>query len=282
MSGGFRRLNDDHEILVNENSAFPQQQPITRQPQGGGSFHDKWRPILRNVFSHLHFDIGIIMFVLLYTSLIMLEMIINLDMLKVHHSSPVPRWLHLMGVSILAYFVVEVILRIYAFGYEILYEKFELFDITVVVTTFIFEMVFIQHEDALSTTGLIVLMRMWRVGNVINGLVKNVQNEKSCQVRTLQKEIESYRNTNLRLSEKNEKLEQKIRFYQSEMEKRGIAIEYEEAIGDIQAEQNEPRPQRESNPGSSSAATGRQTFVVETHSRLQLGDGHLSFRTTDE
>ena len=101
MSGGFRRLNDDHEILVNENSAFPQQQPMyaqyilfidlkisnlysiiffsTRQPQGGGSFHDKWRPILRNVFSHLHFDIGIIMFVLLYTSLIMLEMIINLD-----------------------------------------------------------------------------------------------------------------------------------------------------------------------------------------------------------
>merc|ERR1711953_296682 len=160
-----------------------------------------------------------------YISLIMLEMIINLDMLKVHHSSPVPRWLHLMSVSILAYFVVEVLLRVYAYGYEILYEKFELFDITVVLTTFIFEMIFIRHEDALSTTGLLILMRMWRIGNIINGLIKNVQNEKSRQIRTLQKEIESYRNTNLRLSEKNERLERKVRFYEMEMESRGISME---------------------------------------------------------
>ena len=51
-----------------------------------------------------------------------------------------------------------------------------------------------------------------------------MQNEKSRQIRTLQKEIESYRNSNLRLSEKNERLERKVRFYEMEMESRGISM----------------------------------------------------------
>ncbi|XP_063724953.1 voltage-gated hydrogen channel 1-like [Symsagittifera roscoffensis] len=272
MSAGFQRLNDDHEILVNENSGVPLSEPSstpTQRLQSGSTFHDRWRLVLRNLFSHLHFDIGIIMFVMLYTSLIMLEMIINLDMLKVHHSSPVPRWLHLMSLSILVYFVIEVILRIYAFGYEILYQKFELFDITVILTTFVFEMIFIQHEDAFSTTGLLILMRMWRFGNIINGLIKNVQNEKSRQIRTLQKEIESYRSTNTRLTEKNERLERKVRFYEMEMESRGISVEYE-TFEDLQADEVELR--------SPTSPVVKSPTIAEGQSSSRLGDGHLAFQ----
>ena len=91
------------------------------------------------------------------------------QMLNIHHHSPVPHWLHLMSVSILAYFVVEICLRIYAFGSSLLYARFELFDISLVLGVFVLELVFITHEDAYSSSGLLILLRLWRISNIING-----------------------------------------------------------------------------------------------------------------
>ena len=91
-------------------------------------------------------------------------------------------------------------------------------------------------------------------------------------MRTMQKEIDSYRNTNLRLTEKNERLERKVRFYEMELESRGISVEYE-TFEDLQAEGN-LGPSSPVGPKSSPRDSQPQTS--------NLGDGgHLSFQMQD-
>ena len=102
-----------------------------------------------------------------------------------------------------------------------------------------------------------------------SGLIKNVQNEKSRQIRTLQKEIESYRSTNTRLTEKNERLERKVRFYEMEMESRGISVEYE-TFEDLQADEVELR--------SPTSPVVKSPTIAEGQSSSRLGDGHLAFQ----
>lgn len=320
MSSGFHRLEDDHVVLVDEATSRPNSyfdgDDGTREGDGDGhnpstggtrpsglrgptvvpsstcdSINDIWRPWLQGVFNHMHFDIGIIMFVILYVFMVLLEMIVNLDMLNIHHTSPVPHWLHLMSVSILAYFVVEVCLRVYAFGSSLLYARFELFDITLVLGVFLLELIFITHEDAYSSSGLLILLRLWRISNIINGLIKNVQNEKSRQIRTLQKEIESYRSTNLRLTRKNERLQRKVRFYEMEFESRGITLEYE-TFEDLQEDEMDLRqsaasPSSETSRGRNSppmtrnlADEGLGSNQGDLASNAQaMVEGQLSFQT---
>ena len=90
-----------------------------------------------------------------------------------------------------------------------------------------------------------------------SGLIKNVQNEKSRQIRTLQKEIESYRSTNLRLTRKNERLQRKIHFYEMEFESRGITVEYE-TFEDLQEDEIDLR-QSAGSPTSEGGGRGRGT-----------------------
>ena len=120
-------------------------------------------------------------------------------------------------------------------------------------------------------------------GQVFVGLIKNVQNEKSRQIRTLQKEIESYRSTNLRLTRKNERLQRKIRFYEMEFESRGISMEYE-TFEDIQEDEIDLRQSAAetavaTRPPRNLADEGGNQGYLTSNAQAAIVEGQLSFQT---
>lgn len=108
--------------------------------------------------------------------LVLIEVIINLVLIlmefnvikdETHVSLHL---LHFVGLSILAIFVFEVLLKFYAMGCEYFSkEKLELFDAFIVVSAFVIEIVLsvIRAKKAWKGFAFIIVLRLWRVLRVI-------------------------------------------------------------------------------------------------------------------
>lgn len=76
---------------------------------------------------------------------------------------------HYLSLALLTFFMVELFGKLFAFRLEFFQHKFEVFDGLVVTVSFILDIVFIFHEDAFDGTGLLILLRLWRVARIVNG-----------------------------------------------------------------------------------------------------------------
>ena len=77
--------------------------------------------------------------------------------------------LHYVSVGILATFIVEVTLRLVGLRRKVLCHKMEIFDSLVTVVAFVLGVVFAKDEGIRSSVGLIILLRLWRVAQILNG-----------------------------------------------------------------------------------------------------------------
>lgn len=78
--------------------------------------------------------------------------------------------LHYTTVGMLCVFVVEVGIRILALRRQFYRRRMELFDAAVVVVTFVLAIVFTWDESVRSSAGLLILLRLWRVAKILNGV----------------------------------------------------------------------------------------------------------------
>jgi hypothetical protein len=78
--------------------------------------------------------------------------------------------LHYISVGVLSTFVIEVLLRVVGLRKEILHRRAEMFDAVVVAVTFALALAFARDESVRSSAGLLVLLRMWRVAKILNGM----------------------------------------------------------------------------------------------------------------
>jgi hypothetical protein len=78
--------------------------------------------------------------------------------------------LHYISVGVLSTFVIEVLLRVIGLRREFLHRRAELFDAVVVAVTFALAVAFAQDEGVRSSAGLLVLLRLWRVAKILNGI----------------------------------------------------------------------------------------------------------------
>ncbi|XP_025076659.1 uncharacterized protein LOC112553565 isoform X1 [Pomacea canaliculata] len=86
--------------------------------------------------------------------------------------------LHVASLTILAIFLVEVVAKILAEGTHLLKHKAEVFDAVVVVVSFTMDITFtfVSVTDATRDyAGLLVLLRLWRVTRIINGVILSVK-----------------------------------------------------------------------------------------------------------
>ncbi|XP_023219447.1 voltage-gated hydrogen channel 1-like [Centruroides sculpturatus] len=128
---------------------------------------------------HSHkFQVIIISLVIFDCLLVISELMIDLEIVPLgdeHHIAP--HVLHYMSIFILSLFIIEISAKIYAFRKEFFLHKLEVFDAIVVVLSFSLDIAFRNSSGAINGSGLIIILRLWRVARILNGIVLSVKTQ---------------------------------------------------------------------------------------------------------
>lgn len=77
---------------------------------------------------------------------------------------------HYLSIAILTFFMMEIAFKIFVFRLEFFHHKFEILDSIVVVVSFVLDIVLVFQEHEFEALGLLILLRLWRVARIINGM----------------------------------------------------------------------------------------------------------------
>ncbi|XP_031572220.1 transmembrane protein 266-like isoform X2 [Actinia tenebrosa] len=112
--------------------------------------------------------------------LVLIEVVINIILLLIafkaikdsedHFAS---RLLHFVAITILAIFVLEICLKLFALGYKFFWlQKWELLDASVVLVAFTLEVIFSAiNANELRGLELVIILRLWRVVRLVSVIV---------------------------------------------------------------------------------------------------------------
>uniref|UniRef100_H2Z728 Voltage-gated hydrogen channel 1 n=1 Tax=Ciona savignyi TaxID=51511 RepID=H2Z728_CIOSA len=156
------------------------------------------REKLKHILHSKPIHIAIIVLVVLDSFLVIGELLIDLKIIIVPHGNPAPEILHGFSLSILSIFMVEIALKIIADPHHFIRHKVEVLDAVVVVISFGVDiaLIFVGESEALAALGLLVILRLWRVFRIINGIIVTVKTKADERVHEIK--------------QKNSKLEAKI------------------------------------------------------------------------
>ncbi|XP_076061128.1 voltage-gated hydrogen channel 1-like isoform X2 [Oratosquilla oratoria] len=139
----------------------------------------------------------IVVLVAIDTLLVIAELLLDLELPS---TSYVPLILHAASLSLLCLFLVELALKVYALRCDFFTHKMEVFDGIVVLVAVCLDATYLHSHDAHSATGLIIILRLWRVVRIQNSMVMSVKRAgerkvaKERELRmSLEQELERYR-----------------------------------------------------------------------------------------
>ncbi|CAI9719326.1 Hypothetical predicted protein [Octopus vulgaris] len=121
--------------------------------------------------------------------------------------------LHYASLAILCIFLVEVICKVIAEGTHLLKHKAEVLDAIVVVVSFTLDIVFSfvdVAQAAKDAAGLMVMLRLWRITRIINGVIISVQMEAEKKINKVEKLLHAAENENEYLREEIAKLKEEL------------------------------------------------------------------------
>ncbi|XP_077510697.1 voltage-gated hydrogen channel 1-like [Amblyomma americanum] len=143
------------------------------------TFREKLSALLHST----KFQIAIVVLVVLDCLLVITELLVELEVLKLHeHSSIAPKIIHSMSIFILSLFLVEIVVKLYAYRLRFFHHKLEVFDAVVVIISFSLDVAFRDPESAANGAGLIIVLRLWRVARLLNGIVLTVKTQAERQL----------------------------------------------------------------------------------------------------
>ena len=125
---------------------------------------------LQHVISTNKFQIAIVCLVIFDCLLVITELLMDLHVFKMHHASPVAEILHYMSIGILSLFIIEITLKIYVMRQEFFKHRMEVFDAIIVIVTFALDVALAKEEGLLSAIGLLIVLRLWRITSIVNGM----------------------------------------------------------------------------------------------------------------
>jgi len=138
------------------------------------TFFDKMKKILTSHYLH----IVIIALVLIDSLCVTVELVISLEENgeeneALHHTENVFKYL---GLSILTFFMFELVLKIIFINWDILKSKLEVFDAVIVLVSFTMEIVFLHKKSSIEAIGgILALFRFWRIVRIVNGIIMTVE-----------------------------------------------------------------------------------------------------------
>ncbi|CAB1353941.1 unnamed protein product [Coregonus sp. 'balchen'] len=130
------------------------------------------------------------------------------DSLKRLYSSDRFQVFHYLSLALLTFFMVELAGKLFAYRLEFFHHKFEVFDGLVVIVSFILDIVYIASEDAFDGMGLLILLRLWRVARIVNGILVSVKTRADQKVHKLKESNDHLVQQVNDLQEHNGKMEQ--------------------------------------------------------------------------
>lgn len=134
-----------------------------------------FRQSLQRLYSSDRFQVVVVCLVVLDAIFVLAELLIDLSVIKVEHDHLAPEVFHYLSLALLTFFMVELFGKLFAYRLEFFQHKFEVFDGLVVTVSFILDIVFVFHEDAFDGMGLLILLRLWRVARIVNGILVSVK-----------------------------------------------------------------------------------------------------------
>ncbi|XP_003738360.1 voltage-gated hydrogen channel 1 [Galendromus occidentalis] len=160
--------------------------------------HENGRERLRRLLHSQRFQLIVCVLIILDIIFIIVELLAEMKFLETNilelpeHSLSESQWAHWarrLSITVLFIFLIEIFVKVYAFGcIDFFKHKLEVFDAFIVVTSLIFDLTFHRTESAASIgSGLIITLRLWRVGRLLNGIVLTVKMQAE---RQLEKEIQ--------------------------------------------------------------------------------------------
>ncbi|XP_067911075.1 voltage-gated hydrogen channel 1 [Heterodontus francisci] len=134
-----------------------------------------FRDALKWLFNANKFQIAVVCLVILDALFVLCELLMDLAVIEVDKEKIAPQVFHYLSIAILTFFILELIGKLYAFRLEFFWHKFEVLDGIIVVVSFILDIVYISREDAFDGLGLLILLRLWRVARIMNGILMTVK-----------------------------------------------------------------------------------------------------------
>ncbi|XP_059844140.1 voltage-gated hydrogen channel 1 [Hypanus sabinus] len=144
------------------------------------------RDVLKWLFNSKKFQIAIVCLVILDALFVLCELLMDLSIVKADKEKIAPQVFHYLSITILIIFILELAGKLYAFRLEFFWHKFEVLDGVIVIVSFVLDIVYISREDAFDGLGLLILLRLWRVARIINGIflaMKSRQKKKEIELK---------------------------------------------------------------------------------------------------
>ncbi|XP_042865254.1 voltage-gated hydrogen channel 1-like [Penaeus japonicus] len=174
------------------------------------------RERLRQVMTSTAFQWTVVALVLLDSALVIGELLLDLGSHGTHTLAPLI--LHILSLTLLSIFTLEIALKLYAYQLEFFTHKAEVFDAIVVLVALCLDAVYLHADDARTGTGLIIILRMWRVVRIQNAMmlqVRHVADKKLAEERQRRLAVEE---EHRRLLEYAASLKEKLKEHSIEFE----------------------------------------------------------------
>lgn len=205
---------DDEELHV----ASEELSPATGQFPTTLTFRDS----LRRLYSSERFQVAVVCLVILDAIFVLAELLIDLSIIELEHGHIAPEVFHYLSLSLLTFFMVELAGKLFAYHLEFFHHKFEVFDGVVVVISFVLDIVFIFKEGASDAMGLLILLRLWRVARIINGVLVSVKTRADQRLHKLRDSYDHLVQRVTELQARTDKLEQENQKLQELLKKHNI------------------------------------------------------------
>lgn len=185
-----------------------------------------FRAMLRKLFSSHRFQVIIICLVILDALLVLAELILDLKIIQPDKNNYAARVFHYMSIAILTFFMLEIFFKLFVFLWEFFHHKFEILDAVVVVVSFILDIVLLFREHEFEALGLLILLRLWRVARIINGIIISVKTRSERQLLRLKQ-------VNIQLATKIQHLEFSCSEKEQEIERLNKLLKQHGLLGDV-------------------------------------------------
>ncbi|XP_071192116.1 voltage-gated hydrogen channel 1-like [Salvelinus alpinus] len=201
----FTTVGDDHTAQWQDeklHEASEELGPATGQmPQGELSFRDS----LKMLYSSDKFQIVVVCLVVLDAIFVLVELLFDLTIINLEHGHIAPQVFHYLSLALLTFFMVELAGKLFAYQLEFFHHKFEVFDGLVVIVSFILDIVYITIDAFM---GLLILLRLWRVARIVNGILVSVKARADHKVHKLKESNDQLVQQVSELQERSGKAEQ--------------------------------------------------------------------------
>ncbi|XP_071502371.1 voltage-gated hydrogen channel 1-like [Diadema antillarum] len=194
---GFRRLSDptksssasDTQRVIVKDDSSDSVVSDGRSIQGRGE-PQSLRERLHDIMTTQAFHIAILVLVILDCVLVVTELVLDFQLLEsesnceVNGTAKPPEnevsavhILHYFSLTILSIFMLELIVKILVFQMEFFRSKLEVFDGLVIIVSFVLDILSLIYEEEFAAAQLIVLLRLWRIVRVVNGVILSVETQ---------------------------------------------------------------------------------------------------------